>query len=62
MFGFKRRAERMDTPFIRQFTRYLGELLTVQKGYTSFSDKPGVLEIHKGPHHIKITIEEMPHE
>lgn len=62
MFGIKNRRDRMRTPFVHEFTRDLGELLTLGAGYTSYSLESGVLHLVKKDVHLKITIEEMPHE
>ena len=62
MFGIKSRRDRMRTPRVREFTRYLGELLTMSDGFTSYSVESGVLHLIKKGVHLKVTIEEMPNE
>lgn len=62
MFGIKSRRDRMRTPLVHEFTRYLGELLTLSDGYTSYSVEGGVLHLVKKGVHLKVTIEEMPVE
>lgn len=62
MFGIKNRRDRMRTPLVHEFTRYLGELLTMSDGFTSYSVERGVLHLVKKDVHLKVTIEEMPHE